>query len=142
MSCSGKTTFANLLTEHDYICFDAHFHWHLVETFGFSASINLCHVAGLCSSDRYVLDGWHLSDVAGSHLPKNSCVYVIYASYEQIIEQYRIPVFCHDEFREMYEKWYRKINYPSLPGVRYFHNDGCFAETSRRRFLATVGLDR
>lgn len=135
MSCVGKTTFAKQITNHHYYCFDALFQWHMVETLGLSTKANLRHVSKVCTGERYVLDGWHLSDPTAKLLPDAS-VYVVYATYSQIIEQYRIPVRCQEEHWSMFKKWYHEIDYPSLKS-RYFLNEGQsdFAETSEGDFL-------
>lgn len=135
-SCVGKTTFASQLTGHHYYCFDALFQWHLVETFGLSIEANLTHVYQTCDAARFVLDGWHLADKQGWFLPPQSKVYVIYAPYERILSQYRVPVTDPEEFRPMFEKWYAGVDYEKLPGTRYFRNDGEFRETSRQDFTA------
>lgn len=135
-SCSGKTTFSKLLKEHNYYCFDELFQWHMVETLGLSTEANLCHVSNFCTASRYVLDGWHLADKEGRWLPDAS-VYVVYATYNQIIEQYRIPVSRQEEHWSMFKKWYHEIDYPSLKS-RYFLNEGQghnFVETSEGDFL-------
>src|SRR5688572_27802877 len=92
MSCVGKTTFSSLLREHRYYCFDALFQWYLVETLGLSCEANLRHIQNSCNAQKYVLDGWHLSDSNGELLPYGACVYVVIASYKKIIEQYRVEV--------------------------------------------------
>lgn len=137
-SCVGKTTFARQLTTHRYCHFDWLFPWHLIETFGLSTSAALEHVRNNCSRSPFVLDGWHLADKEGEYLPEGSCVYVVYAPYEQIISQYRIPVTDPEEFRMMYDKWYRTVPYEKLPGTRYFLNAGEFVETSRESFLSSL----
>src|SRR4051812_21762650 len=97
-SCVGKTTFAKQLNGHVYHCFDELFHWHLIETFGLSIESNLVHIRNVCqASDKFVLDGWHLSDKDGLFLPAGAVVYVVYAPYDQIISQYRVPVYEHEE---------------------------------------------
>lgn len=134
-SCSGKTTFAQSLKSHYYYCFDALFQWHLVETLGLSIAANLEHVRDSCDAVKYVLDGWHLSDKEGVIIPQGASVYVIWAPYERIISQYRVPVSHHEEHRQMYRRWYCDIDYDSLPGVRYFHNEHRFKEITRDQFI-------
>lgn len=134
-SCVGKTTFAKQLTEHTYQCFDQLFHWHLIETFGLSIETNLAHIRNTCQAcTRFVLDGWHLSDKEGSFFPPGAAAYVIYAPYNQIISQYRVPVYEHEEHRAMFDKWYFRVDYTKLPGTRYFRNDGEFLETTEIDF--------
>lgn len=142
MSCSGKTTFAKTLLSHQYICFDQYFHWHLVETLGLSITTNLDHIRQYCESQTspYVVDGWHLSDAKGLYLPKNAVVYVIWAPYEKIISQYRIPVSDPEEFRNMYKKWYCEINYKQFSNVRYFENREKFVEISVDQFLMSQNI--
>lgn len=137
MSCSGKTTFSNQLKSHFYFCFDELFKWHLIETLGLSIQSNLLHIKDLCESKKspYVLDGWHLSDQVGEFLPEGAVVYLVWAPYEKIISQYRIPVVNPNEFRPMYKKWYLDIDYKKLPSVRYFKNDGNFMEISESQFI-------
>jgi adenylate kinase family enzyme len=127
MSCSGKSTFANLLKLH-YYCFDAMFPWRMIETLGLPPLQNLKHLVGQLTKDSFVLDGWTLIDKEGLFLPKDVKVYVIYASYERIVQQYRVPVDDPEEYRDMYRKWYDDIDYQSL-NARYFLNNGNFVET-------------
>lgn len=136
MSCVGKTTFAKSIVTHQYFCFDQMFQWHLIESFGLSIVANLQHIKTICEScaDFFVLDGWHLGDQVGRFLPDNASVYVIWAPYEKIISQYRIPVIDPEEFRSMYHRWYCEIDFESLPNVRYFHNNGNFVEISKDAF--------
>jgi GTPase SAR1 family protein len=134
-SCVGKTTFAKELTGHVYHCFDQLFHWHLIETFGLSIETNLAHIHNTCQiHPKFILDGWHLSDKDGLFFPPGTVAYVVYATYDQIISQYRVPVFEHDEHRAMFDKWYKGVDYEKLPGTRYFRNDGEFIETTREGF--------
>lgn len=135
MSCSGKTTFARQLIGHHYYCFDAMFHWHIIETLGLSSEVNLRHIAQQCIQPKYVLDGWHLSDKVGQFLPEGASVYVVYAPYDQIIRQYRVEVDHFDQHIQMFDKWYKQINYAGLPNVRYFLNCGDFVETSAQDFF-------
>lgn len=128
MSCVGKTTFAKQLTSHHYYCFDALFHWRDIEVFGLSVSANLAEIRDYCQG-KFVLDGWVLADQEGQFLPPQAKVYVIYASYEQIISQYRVKVDDPKDHRQMFHKWYG-IDYTKLPGTRYFRNDGEFVETN------------
>jgi len=141
MSCSGKTVFAKQFTDHHYYCFDSLFQWHTVETLGLSTEANMKHVSNFCNADRYVLDGWHLSDKKGKWLPEGSSVYVVYASYDHIIDQYRVPVRDREQHRHMFKKWYYEIDYPSLSS-RYFLNEGQFTETSEEEFLIYVKRNR
>jgi len=134
-SCSGKTAFAQQLTSHHYYCFDALFHWHSIEALGLSPSANLKELSTICTTDRYVLDGWHLSDRDGRYIPEGARVYVVYAPYEKIIEQYRVPLISPEEVRPMFHKWYYEIEYPRLH-CRYFANEGTFVETTEREFIS------
>ena len=133
MSCVGKTTFAKTMKDHDYYCFDGLFQWNVIETLGLSITSNLNHVKQICKG-KFVLDGWHLSDKSGKYLPDLSCVYVLWAPYEKIINQYRVPVHNPDEHRKMYKKWYLDVNYDAFQGVRYFENNGLFEEISKEQF--------
>lgn len=137
MSCVGKTTFAGEL-DHHYYCFDALFHWRLIESLGLPVEENLLEVSKSCIAERYVLDGWTLADKEGDYLPKGASVYVVYAPYEQIISQYRIPIDDPEEFRGMYQQWYG-VNYKTL-GARYFRSEGLqsFVETGADEFYALV----
>lgn len=135
MSCSGKTTFAKHLSNHHYYCFDAMFQWHLIETFGMSCEANLRHINQSCTADRYVLDGWHLSNSCGDMLPSNASVYLIYASYDDIISQYRVEVVNQWQHLPMFKKWYMGVDYDKLPGIRYFRNTGEFVETKNEEFI-------
>jgi len=135
MSCSGKTKFALEFDDHHYSCFDALFPWHLIETLGLSIDENLRFISDhFFVEEKCVLDGWHLSDKDGDILPDCARVYVVYAPYEQIIDQYRVPVQDRDQHRPMFRKWYHEINYPSFKS-RYFLNEGHFKETTEDEFL-------
>lgn len=133
-SCSGKTTFARTLLNHKYYCFDALFPWHSIETLGLSSSQSLKNVVSECTADRYVLDGWHLSDKQGVLLPADAIVYVLYCDYDKIIAQYRVPVFDKESHRSMFDRWYKQIDYSRFPKVRYFKNDSDFTEISQDKF--------
>lgn len=133
MSCSGKTTFAKRLTTHQYYCFDACFDWHSIETLGLSMSAALMHVRDQCTSDTYILDGWHISDALGRYMPEGASVYVVYADYDYIINQYRVPVMRHDVHRSMFKKWYYDVDYTKF-NSRYFENTGDFIERTPQEF--------
>lgn len=132
MSCSGKTTFAAQLQSHQYFCFDALFPWHEIETFGLSISEALSYVSKSCKQP-FVLDGWHLADREGRHMPCGATVYVVYAPYQQIVDQYRVSVYDRMEYLPMFRKWYYDVDYVAL-GARYFNNRGDFAETTGQEF--------
>lgn len=132
MSCAGKTTFAKLMTEHQYYCFDALFDWHAIEALGLSMNANFEYIRSKCESNRYVLDGWHLGDKQGKWLPSDVTLYVVYASYDKIIGQYRVPVEHFDQYRHMFRRWYDEI--PSVVPVRFFLNTGRFVETTPQEF--------
>lgn len=140
MSCVGKTTFAKQLKDHHYYCFDAMFHWRVIETFGLPVDDNLEEISKSCIAGKYVLDGWTLADSIGQFVPKDSRVYVIYAPYDQVIDQYRIPYSSRDEFRKMYSNWYG-LNYKALE-ARYFRNEGLFVERGFDNFNQCVSLGR
>lgn len=135
MSCVGKTTFAKL-TEYEYYCFDALFPWHQIETFGMSITKALLHVAKSCVANQFILDGWHTSDLECKLLPQTS-VYVIYSSYNHIIDQYRTLVLDREEHFSMYTKWY---SYKNLK-ARYFLNQGDFIETSFQDYLDFISCE-
>lgn len=131
-SCVGKTTFAKELNNHHYYCFDALFHWHSIEALGLSIKANLLYISDSCDSDKFVIDGWHLGGL--DIFPLDVTVYVVFASYRQIIDQYRIPVNNYAEHFSMFKKWYQ-IDYESLPvPVKYFKNNGEFVEVSHDEF--------
>lgn len=135
MSCSGKTKFALELRDHHYSCFDALFPWHLIETLGLSIEENLRFISKhFFVEEKSVLDGWHLSDKNCEILPDDVRKYVVYAPYEQIIDQYRVHVQDKDQHHPMFRKWYHEIDYPSLK-ARYFLNEGQFVETLESDFL-------
>ena len=136
MSCVGKTYFAHRLVEHEYYCFDAMFDWHSIETLGLSISANLKAVRKKCTANKFVLDGWHLSDKQGEYLPEDSVVYVIYADYATIISQYRIDVRHPNEFKHMFKRWYYEVPYHKFPRVRYWENVGRFIERSETAYQA------
>jgi|688.fasta_scaffold30507_9 hypothetical protein len=137
MSCVGKTTFAQMLKTHTYLCFDQMFHWHLIETLGLSIQENLRHIKNQCDNiqNSYVLDGWHLGDNRGLFLPTDATVYVLWAPYKKIISQYRIHVSDPEEFRHMYNKWYYETDYKQFSKVRYFENNIAFQEITQSEFL-------
>lgn len=128
MSCAGKTFFSQKLKEHHYYCFDALFEWHIIETFNLNPNKNLEKIKHICKDEKYVLDGWCLSDKDGLYLPVDAKVYVIYSTYENIINQYRTPFEYRDQFLLMYKKWY-SIDYNKI-NARYFFNQGVFTETN------------
>jgi len=133
MSCVGKTTFAQLMTNHEYFCFDAMFNWHLVETLGLSIETGLRHVSELCDAvPNFVLDGWHLADKTGSLLPVGTTAYVVYDDYDSIIRRYRVPVPNKAQHVPMFEKWYDLGL--SVP-IRYFRNHGDISETCSEEFI-------
>lgn len=134
-SCVGKTTFAKLLPN-PYICFDALFPWHQIETLDLSLSQAMSHVEWFCTGN-FVLDGWHLSDPTGLYFPKDVTVYVLYAGYEKIIGQYRVEVANPKQHRPMFDKWYRGVDYARMRcPVRYFENTGDFEERSMQDYQA------
>jgi len=142
MSCVGKTTFAKQLIDHHYYCFDALFQWHTIETLGLSVCAELNYLREQCSADRFVLDGWHLADKSGVFLPPDSCVYVLYADYDRIIAQYRVPVDYHDIHRPMFKKWYFDLDYSRFKKVRYFENTGSFIERTQQDYLLFLERSR
>ena len=137
-SCVGKTTFAEALSSHRHYCFDSMFHWWTIESLGLPVDVNLQEVSKNCTAEKFVLDGWTLADESGDYLPLGAKVYVIYAPYEQIISQYRIPVGDPEEFRLMFNKWYG-VNYKTL-GARYFRNEGLFVETGEEEFYSLLKM--
>lgn len=141
-SCVGKTTFATSVNTHTYYCFDHLFRWHDIETLGLSIEANLKYIQSVCADPRFVLDGWHLSDKEGFWLPAGAAVYVVYAPYKQIISQYRVPVLSEDEHTPMFRRWYCEIDYGTLPGIRYFSNEGDFVERTPEEFTASLERSR
>lgn len=133
MSCVGKTTFAKIIG-HPYICFDALFPWYEIELFEASTSASLKYVRDSCVGEKFVLDGWHLSDIKCQYLPIESTVYCLYADYDFIIRQYRISVCEYEEFRMMFGRWYNK-QCVNLQNVRFWKNTGTFDETNKNDFL-------
>lgn len=134
-SCVGKTTMASLLTEHHYYCFDHLFRWHEIESLGLCPVQNLKHFGEYCTASKYVIDGWSLIDPDGSLMPDGSVVYVVYAPYDQIIQQYRIPVESYIQHRHMFERWYGQVPYSQMRRIRYFLNDGDFCETTPEDYI-------
>jgi hypothetical protein len=135
MSCCGKTTFARTLSTHTYYCFDRLFHWSLIETLGLPCSMELAFIRDRLERDsenRFVIDGWHLSDPAWDMTPFEAEVYVVYADYSRIIDQYRIPVADRTEHVHMFRKWYGQ---PLLRSPRFIKNEGIFRETDEVEFL-------
>lgn len=139
MSCSGKTTFSKTLEDHFYYCFDAMFRWELVETLGVSIEANFKKIQQTCTADKFVLDGWHLADKECRFLPEGARVYVVYAPYDQIIEQYRVDVWSHEQHRPMYHRWYKEIDYEKL-NARYWKclGDSLFVEMPVELFLQDI----
>ena len=133
MSCVGKTTFSKSLSKHTHKCFDARFPWHEIETLGMSISSALQNVARQCYENKFVLDGWHSTDLEGRYMPESK-VYVIYSTYGHIVDQYRKKVNFYSEFFHMYKKWYSYRN----PNARYFFNNGQFIETNFEEYLEIV----
>lgn len=142
MSCVGKTTYAQTLKDHIYYCFDALFPWNDIESLGLSTEEGLKHVRDSCVDPKFVLDGWHLSDPTGELFPPAE-VHVVYAPYDQIISQYRVPVEDHNQHRPMFRKWYHDIKYPSFQRSSFIQNDGhSFVETSLEDFLTFLKRNR
>lgn len=139
MSCVGKTTFAKTI-EHPYICFDALFPWYDIELFGLSTSGSLKLVRDACKGNKFVLDGWHLSDPSGKYLPAGATVYCLFADYDFIVNQYRIPVCEYDEFRMMFHRWYNKSC--EFLDVRYWKNTGTIDEVSKDDFFIWLDNNR
>lgn len=133
MSCVGKTTFAKQINR-PYICFDALFPWHMMETLGLPFDAAMQQVKDECESNtRFVLDGWHLGDQEGRYLPQDATVYVLISPYDKIIEQYRVSVDDPNQHRSMFKQWY-SIKYPSP--TRYFTaSDGSFVEITNFDFV-------
>jgi hypothetical protein len=129
MSSVGKTYFAGKLVDHDYYSFEAMFDRHGIETMGLSTSANLRTIANRCKGYRYVLDGWHLYDKNGAYLPKDSVVYVVFADYHKIIQQYPTPT----DHLFLFKKWYTPLKFPR---VRYWENAGRFIERSPAAYQA------
>lgn len=136
MSCAGKTTFAQTLFDHHYYCFDLLFHWHLIETCGLSTDANLEEIRDGCTEPKYVLDGWHLADAEGRLLPQ-AVVYVVFADYDRIIDQYRVPVRDRMEHWQMFCRWYQ-IHYEHFPHVCYVENTGKFEQRTPEYFRQFV----
>jgi len=134
-SCVGKTTFAQTLKGHHYYCFDALFSWYDIETLGLPVTSGLEYISKIDSPASFVMDGWTLVDCKGNYLPKGSVVYVIYAPYKQIIDQYRVPVADFWDHFSMFRKWYCDVDYEFFPNTKYILNDGReFTEQSRGHF--------
>lgn len=137
MSCVGKTTMAGLMKDHTYLCFDAMFNWHLIETLGLSIETNLKHISKICDAvPNFVLDGWHLSDETGSLFPADTVAYVLYDDYDSIIRRYRVSVEDKMQHLPMFLKWYDlKLEIP----VRFFKNNMSeIRETESKEFTQCV----
>ena len=133
MSCVGKTTFAQRIAKDvgsEYVCFDAHFPWHTIETLDGSPVAGLGHLSELCSTEKCIVDGWHLSGADWSHFPEDYMVYVLVAPYDQIIDQYRVPVDHRDQHLNMFKKWRPRS---CCPSPRYPCRCDSLARLSRRR---------
>jgi hypothetical protein len=134
-SCVGKTHFSQQL-DRPYLCFDALFRWHEIETLGFSPTKNLEYISSLMTGPC-VLDGWHLSDPHGGLMPRDAVVYILYAPYRQIIEQYRVPVREYYEHHMMFHRWYKIEPTAFQNKLRYVRNTvGSFIETTYEQFSA------
>jgi len=134
-SCVGKTAFSKNLTHHHYYCFDYLFPWYDIETLGLPVIPGLEFISKIDQPEKFIIDGWVLTDKNGKYIPSGSVVYVIYAPYDQIIKQYRVPVEEFEQHLPMFKQWYYDIDYQSFPGIRYFLNDGCeFGEQSEKEF--------
>lgn len=143
MSCVGKTTFGQQMNDHRYLCFDALFDWYSIETLGLSTSTSLAGIADIMSKEeKIVLDGWHLGDIEGAYLPGDSTVYVLYADYERVINQYRIDVRHPEEHRHMFKRWYYEVPYERFPRVRYWENLGEFTEREAEEFQDFLEANR
>lgn len=132
MSCVGKTTFAKTL-DRKYHCFDALFPWHTIEGLGLSTHAALQNIQTLCIEDSFVLDGWHLSDPDCLLFPKGAVRYVLYSTYDQIIDQYRVEVKNHMDHHGMFRKWYHR---DFDEQTKFILNDGNFSETSFDDFIS------
>lgn len=132
MSCVGKTTFAQDIPRR-YLCFDALFPWHSMETLGLPFGAAMERVKSECEClSEFVLDGWHLGDEGCWYFPSGTTAYVLISPYYKIIEQYRVSVDDPNQHLGMFKNWY-SIKYPSP--TRYFVNDGSFVEISEKEFI-------
>lgn len=130
MSCVGKTTFAKTLNEHKYMCFDAMFNWHNIETLDLPIDLALQHVVDNCLCfAKFVLDGWHLADKRCELWPLDVTAYVLYDDYDSIIKRYRIPVENESQHLPMFSKWY---DLDIILPTRYFKNT---EETTVEEFI-------
>ena len=139
MSCVGKTTFAQLMTDHQYFCFDALFDWYTIETLGLSIDANLQRASDLCNAAaKFVLDGWNLGDKEGQFFPSGTTAYVVYDDYDSIIDRYRVEVTNRQQHLPMFNKWYDlELRKPA----RYFKNHGGdIEETGIDEFIKTKEL--
>ena len=128
---------AGLMKDHTYLCFDAMFNWHLIETLGLSIETNLKHISKICDAvPNFVLDGWHLSDETGSLFPADTVAYVLYDDYDSIIRRYRVSVEDKMQHLPMFLKWYDlKLEIP----VRFFKNNMSeIRETESKEFTQCV----
>jgi len=70
-------------------------------------------------------------------------VYVLYAEYERIIDQYRIEVGHPEEYRSMFRRWYYEVPYGQFPQkARYWENTGEFTERSAEEFQSFLEANR
>lgn len=133
MSCVGKTKMAESLLSHKYYCFDALFPWHVLETIGGSIKRSLLDIKP--SETKFVLDGWHNSDLRCKLTPKESVPYLIYADYSFILSNYRVPISGPQAFFNMYQIWYKA---EFAKNTRFIKNTGSFSETSKEEFIETI----
>lgn len=128
----GKTYFAHKLKDHEYYCFEDMIDRHGIETLGLSTSANLKAIAKKCVGDKYVLDGWHLSDRDGLYLPQGCTVYVVFMEYARIVQH-------HPDMERAFRKWYSPLN---LQRVRYWENIGSFIERSVEGYQAFLSRNK
>ena len=149
MSCSGKTTFANMvkLSEgYTVYHFDPQFTYELRTLAEVSRSANWKRIIRACGQPPWIMDNWTTEDTHGdvlfSECP-DACVYVIFDTHQNILDRYRVPVVGPDAFYSMYEKMYRKMEFEQYPSVRYFMAiKRMFREVTRdefRSFIAQSG---
>lgn len=127
----GKTTFALQLRDHHYYCFDQLFPWSAVEFFGSCPLTSLRMVNQSCKAVKFVVDGWHLSDIEGQLIPENTKIYIIYSDYETMFRHYRKEPLNYNDHLETYHQWYSA----SFIDCRFFRNiNRCFVETDEKEF--------
>ena len=122
MSCVGKTHFAyRFKGDYKIHHFDAEYKYNL-NLPGVSKLRNCLNIIGECG-DKFILDNWTTEDKVGALLYEkkpNACIYVIYDTYRNILDRYRVPIVGEDAHYTMYKKMYTEIPFEKYKNTRFF----------------------